>query len=91
MGFLTCYLLSLSIEDDSSPEVPVLHVLCYQAASASPTLTNVDPSVRADLIDWISSEALGGDNDAAEWLLLQLVSKAFVLQIYSSILCSSSS
>jgi hypothetical protein len=66
---------SLSIEDDSSPDVPVLHVLCYQTASASPTLANVDPSVRTDLIDWISSEALDGDNDAAEWLLLQLASK----------------
>ncbi|KAG8217374.1 aspartic peptidase domain-containing protein [Butyriboletus roseoflavus] len=65
---------SLSIEDDSSPEVPVLHVLCYQVASANPILTNIDVSVRTDLIDWISGEALGGDNDAAEWLL-QLASK----------------
>jgi hypothetical protein len=78
---LTCYFLSLSIEDDSSPEVPVLHVLCYQVDSAaSPTLTNVDTNVRADLIDWISNEALGGDKDAAEWLLLQLASKVFVVR-----------
>ena len=87
LSFLTCFLPSISIEDDSSPEVPVLHVLCYQVASASATLTNVDPSVRTDLVDWISSEALGGDNDAAEWLLLQLASKMFVLQIYSLTLC----
>jgi hypothetical protein len=79
LNVLTCYFISLSIEDDSSPDVPVLHVLCYQTASASPTLANVDPSVRTDLIDWISSEALDGDNDAAEWLLLQLASKVFVL------------
>jgi len=55
-----------------------LHVLCYQLASSSPILTNIDPGVRTDLIDWISSEALGGDNDAAEWLLLQLASRVFV-------------
>lgn len=77
-SFLTCCPSSLSIEDDSSPEVPVLHVLCYRVASSNPTLTDIDPSVRTDLIDWISNEALGGDNDAAEWILLQLASKVFV-------------
>lgn len=65
------------MEDDSSPEVPVLHVLCYQVDPAA-TPTNVDPSVRTDLIDWMSNEALGGDKDAAEWLLLQLAAKVFV-------------
>ncbi|KAF8436900.1 putative alanine racemase-domain-containing protein [Boletus edulis BED1] len=65
----------LSMEDDSSPEVPVLHVLCYQVDSASPIPANVDPSVREHVIKWISSEALGGDDDAAEWVLLQLTSK----------------
>lgn len=81
LSFLTCYPLSLSIEDDSSPEVPVLQVLCYQMASPSPTLPSFAPSVRTDLIDWISNEGLGGDNDAAEWILLQLASKVFV-EIY---------
>ncbi|KAI9569514.1 putative alanine racemase-domain-containing protein [Boletus coccyginus] len=59
----------LSIEDDSSPEVPVLHVLCYQLASSSPILTNVDPGIGYPAM------ALGGDNDAAEWLILQLASR----------------
>ncbi|KAN0075287.1 putative alanine racemase domain containing protein [Tylopilus felleus] len=66
---------SLSVEDESSPEVPVLHVICYQVDSPSPPPTSVDPGVRKDIIDWISNEALGGDNGAAEWLLLQLASK----------------
>lgn len=87
LRFLICYPPSLSIEDDSSPEIPVLHVLCYQVVSANPTLTNIDAGVRTGLIDWISSEALGGDNDAAEWLLLQLASKVLVERIYSLILC----
>ncbi|KAG9318342.1 putative alanine racemase-domain-containing protein [Chiua virens] len=65
----------LSTEDDSSSEVPVLHVLCHQAASEIPTTTSANSSLRTELIDWISKEALGGDNDAAEWLLLQLTSK----------------
>ena len=69
---------SLSVEDESSPEVPVLHVICYQVDSPSPPPTSVDPGVRKDIIDWISNEALGGDNGAAEWLLLQLASKVFV-------------
>lgn len=69
---------SLNVEDDSSPEVPVLHVLCYRVDPAGPTPGDVDLSARKDLIDWISREALGGDDDAAEWLLLQLTSKVFV-------------
>lgn len=78
LSFLTCYPPSLSIDDDSSPDVPVLHVLCYQVAPANSIITDIDASVRTDLINWISSEALGSDNDAAEWLLLQLASKVFV-------------
>ena len=78
MRFLTCYPSSLDIEDESSPEVPVLHVLCYQVASSGPTLANVDSSLRTNLIEWLSDEALGGDKDAAEWILLQLTSKSLV-------------
>lgn len=66
------------MEDDSSPEVPVLHVLCHQVASSNPPLTTFESNVRTDLVDWISNEALGGDMGAAEWVLLQLASKAFV-------------
>jgi len=66
---------SFSTEDDSSPEIPVLHVLCYQIATSKSSPTNFDATVRKDLVEWISREALGGDSDAAEWLLLQLTSK----------------
>ncbi|KAF8837022.1 hypothetical protein BDN67DRAFT_973512 [Paxillus ammoniavirescens] len=65
----------LSTEDESSQDVPVLHVVCYQLASASATSANIDHNLRKDLVKWMSQEALGGDDDAAEWLLLQLTSK----------------
>ncbi|KAF9228597.1 hypothetical protein BS17DRAFT_772215 [Gyrodon lividus] len=65
----------LSIEDESSPDAPVLHVVCYQLTPASVTRADFNPNLRKDLVEWMSHEALGGDDDAAEWLLLQLTSK----------------
>ena len=31
--------------------------------------------VRAQLIQWIAEEALGGDHDAAEWVLLACIAR----------------
>ncbi|KIJ69602.1 hypothetical protein HYDPIDRAFT_24427 [Hydnomerulius pinastri MD-312] len=65
----------LDVEDELSTKVPVLHVVCHQIATTIPTETTFDSDLRESMIKWISDEALGGDTDAAEWLLLQLTSK----------------
>ncbi|KAF9239601.1 putative alanine racemase-domain-containing protein [Melanogaster broomeanus] len=67
----------LCSEDESSLEVPVLHVVCHQLPSAREPAANLDLNFRKDLVEWISHEALGGDDEAAEWILLQLTSKVY--------------
>ena len=42
----------------------------------------VDPvssALRDELIAWIASEALGGDLDAAEWVLLTSIARVYVI------------
>jgi hypothetical protein len=71
---------SLDSEVESSPTVPALHVLCYRVQSTSDNSPTEElASVRDDLIKWIANEALGGDDVAAEWLLLELSAKVSVI------------
>lgn len=35
--------------------------------------------VRDELLEWIASEALGGDRDTAEWVLLASLARVYVL------------
>jgi hypothetical protein len=39
---------------------------------------SVDEKIREDLITWIAEEALGGDREAAEWILLISISRVSV-------------
>jgi hypothetical protein len=58
--------------------VPSLHVLCHKIQStgdASPTEELA--TVRDDLIKWIADEALGGDEVAAQWLVLELSAEVY--------------
>ncbi|KAG1882914.1 putative alanine racemase-domain-containing protein [Suillus subluteus] len=76
IGILTSE--SLDSEAVSSPMVPSLHVLCHKVQStddASPTEELA--TVRDDLIKWIADEALGGDEVAAQWLVLELSAKVY--------------
>ncbi|KAI6043125.1 putative alanine racemase-domain-containing protein [Pisolithus marmoratus] len=65
----------VSAELNSPPDVPVLHVICYQPISESLPDIKEPCSVRRELISWISEHVIGGDDLVAEWLLLQLSSK----------------
>lgn len=60
-------------------EVPTLHVLFNRVVPTAITthaypLANAE-DIRNELLDWIAEESLGGDRQAAEWLLLGLIGK----------------
>lgn len=60
--------------------VPALHVLCHEVQSTSDGSPTEDlVTVRDDLIQWIAHEALGGDEVAAEWLVLEISAKVSVI------------
>ena len=60
-------------------EVPTLHVL-YSTSEQNSVITRPYPTpdilqVREQLLDWIAEEALGGDREAAEWILLSTIAR----------------
>ena len=76
----------LNTELGDEIEVPVLHVLFTSLEqdstteqtdelSSSPQLADV-PRIRELLIDWVAEEALCGDREAAEWVLLASIARA---------------
>jgi hypothetical protein len=63
--------------------VPTLHVLFVRDDPPNILGAPKDPielNVREELLDWIADEALGGDRDAAEWVLLACVARVYVPQ-----------
>jgi hypothetical protein len=40
---------------------------------------------RQQLVEWIADEALGGDKQVAEWLLLSLISRVYVVFTLTSL------
>ncbi|OJA18869.1 hypothetical protein AZE42_08571 [Rhizopogon vesiculosus] len=76
IGILTSE--SLNSEVGSSPMVSALHVLCHKVQSTSDGSTTDElATARDDLIKWIADEALGGDEVAAQWLVLELSAKVY--------------
>ncbi|KIK40911.1 hypothetical protein CY34DRAFT_806704 [Suillus luteus UH-Slu-Lm8-n1] len=76
IGILTSE--SLDSEDVSSPVVPSLHVLCHKVQSTGDASPREElATVRDNLIKWIADEALGGDEVAAQWLVLELSAKVY--------------
>ncbi|KAG6889789.1 hypothetical protein C0992_004207 [Termitomyces sp. T32_za158] len=80
VGILTSEPLSNSLELDTPVLVPTLHVLFSQPVP--PTIVpRVYPSmshskeIRDELIAWIADTSLAGDLDAAEWVLLSIISR----------------
>ncbi|KAH9049897.1 mini-chromosome maintenance replisome factor-domain-containing protein [Lactarius hengduanensis] len=68
----------LHAESDESIIVPTLHVLFVREYHLNIFEASPDPSqhhVREELLSWIADEALGGDRDAAEWVLLTCVAR----------------
>jgi Mini-chromosome maintenance replisome factor len=61
--------------------VPTLHVLFtreHRLDILTAPKDAVQPHVREELLTWIADEALGGDRDAAEWVLLTCVARVYV-------------
>lgn len=69
----------MDVEAESSPDVPTLHVLFNRLHQRSllqrPYPSTAAPLVREELLNWIASEALGRDVDAAEWILLASIAR----------------
>jgi hypothetical protein len=58
--------------------VPTLHVLFVRECRLDIFEAPKDPirqQVHEELLEWIATEALGGDRDAAEWVLLTCVAR----------------
>jgi hypothetical protein len=72
---------SMACDSDAHEEieVPTLHVFFSRAVPAATTtqaypVSNAE-DIRNELLDYIAEESLGGDRQAAEWLLLGLIAK----------------
>lgn len=71
------------MHDEAQFEVPTLHVLfsipITSGNIARPLRVPLPETpisvIREQLIDWIATEALGGDKVAAEWVILASVSR----------------
>ena len=62
--------------------VPTLHVLFtreHRLDILEAPKDAIEQHVREELLDWIAEEALGGDRDAAEWVLLTCVARVYAL------------
>jgi hypothetical protein len=66
--------------------VPTLHVLFVREhrldifeAPKSP----IGQHIREELLEWIANEVLGGDRDAAEWILLACVARVYASRLSS--------
>ena len=60
--------------------MPTLHVLFVREHCLDIFETSPDPyqhNTREELLSWIAEEALGGDRDAAEWVLLTCVARVY--------------
>ena len=76
---LKFYFASEHSEFAEGSNAPTLHVLFHRQLPKT-ILTRPYPSmtytlaVREAFISWLANEALGGDHDAAEWVLLSCIS-----------------
>jgi len=87
--FLDSYPIPRLYCDFDDPESPSMMVSMLHVLSIPETPSFIIPrtfpasftpdarTVRNRLIDWIAQEALAGDLDAAEWVLLSAISKTY--------------
>ncbi|KAJ6547200.1 putative alanine racemase-domain-containing protein [Mycena capillaripes] len=83
VGILTMESMTDELESPDPVMVPTLHVLFSRPLPLtivprvfpySPALSTFK-TLREELISWIANEGFAGDKDAAEWVLLNLISK----------------
>ncbi|TCD63889.1 hypothetical protein EIP91_004798 [Steccherinum ochraceum] len=69
----------LTLESDEPVTVPTLHALFVapdeRSSVARPYLSSNSSQTREELVRWLADEALGGDTEAAEWVLLSTISR----------------
>ncbi|KAI0004499.1 putative alanine racemase-domain-containing protein [Russula compacta] len=68
----------LPTDSDEPMTVPTLHVLFvreHRLNILNAPDDTVERHIREELLDWVADEALGGDRDAAEWVLLACVAR----------------
>lgn len=80
--------LHSEIEDDNVVDVPTLHVLFtrpHEMDVLPPTLSSEpdntsssEEPVLDEVVSWVADESLGGDKDAAEWVLLASTARVYV-------------
>ncbi|KZP29893.1 hypothetical protein FIBSPDRAFT_946403 [Athelia psychrophila] len=82
VGILTLEPLHSELDRDAPLEVPTLHVLYSKPHSTDDHLPALSPAddaphetIHGELISWIADEALAGDRDAAEWVILTAVGR----------------
>lgn len=61
----------------SCPLEPTLVPVIYPAAVDEVGIAET----REDLISWIADEGLGGDRDAAEWILLTSIARVYAISL----------
>lgn len=64
--------------------VPFKYFPPNDVTSSCPPHDQMDPSpstIKDELIQWISDEALGGDRDAALWVLLVAIARVYVVSL----------
>lgn len=54
--------------------VPTLHVIFMLPIATKPTVANAEECLRGELIEYLST-GLGGDVEAAEWVLLAMLAR----------------
>lgn len=77
------------MDDRTTPSkhdiVPALHVLftlplAHQTSTGIPAAVNECEGLRRELIDYLAA-GLGGDMEAAEWVLFALMARMYVLSL----------
>lgn len=65
--------------------MPTLHVLFVREHRLDIFVALPDPcqhQIREELLSWVAEEALGGDRDAAEWVLLTCVARVYAFPCF---------
>jgi hypothetical protein len=84
--------MTAELESPNVLPVPTLHVLFSRPLplTISPRIFpyssdgSTFQTLRDQLISWIADEGLAGDKDAAEWVLLSIIAKVYVVVLCTS-------
>jgi hypothetical protein len=82
LWFMTYFRLSNDLENEEAVDVPTLHVVYTRPEPTFSASLSESAQCRDDLLTWLAEEALGGDVDAAEWMLLACIARVYVLSTH---------